>query len=158
MQEVLRITRDYLASVTKNLESMIECQVFRSATVTQMKAVFDLMPFEEVCTRSPHSIANTLREKSAKILKSRRYDSVYRSWHSFMKIWEDMNRFFCLNSGNLLSAVEVMLSQLMFKFAHTNETWTFFFVTIVVMAGNGHFQCQTPDGPVPCRIKPNTTR
>ena len=25
------------------------------------------------------------------------------------------------------------------------------------MAGNGHFQCQTPDGPVPCRIKPNTT-
>jgi hypothetical protein len=157
VQEVLRITRDYLASVTKNLESMIECQVFRSATVTQMKAVFDLMPFEEVCTRSPNSIANTLREKSAKILKSRRYDSVYRAWHSFMKIWEDMNRFFCLNSGNLLSAVEVMLSQLMFKFAHTNETWTFFFVTIVVMAGNGHFQCQTPDGPVPCRIKPNTT-
>ena len=25
------------------------------------------------------------------------------------------------------------------------------------MAGNGHFQTQTPDGPVPCRIKPNTT-
>ena len=34
---------------------------------------------------------------------------------------------------------------------------TFFFVTISVMAGNGHFQCMTPDGPVPCRIKPNTT-
>lgn len=157
IQEVLRITRDYLASVTKNLESMIECQVFRSATVTQMKAVFDLMPYDEVCTRSPHSIANTLRQKSEKISKSRRYDSVYRSWHSFMKIWEDMNRFFCLNAGNLLAAVEVMLSQLMFKFAHTNDTWTFFFVTIVVMAGNGHFQSQTPDGPVPCRIKPNTT-
>lgn len=157
IQDVLRITRDYLASVTKNLESMIECQVFRSATVTQMKAVFDLMPFDEVCTTSPHSIANTLREKNEKISKSRRYDSVYRAWHSFMKIWEDMNRFFCLNSGNLLAAVEVMLSQLMFKFAHTNETWTFFFVTIVVMAGNGHFQSQTPDGPVPCRIKPNTT-
>lgn len=25
------------------------------------------------------------------------------------------------------------------------------------MAGNGHFQSQTPDGPVPCRVKPNTT-
>jgi hypothetical protein len=25
------------------------------------------------------------------------------------------------------------------------------------MSGNGHFQCQTPDGPVPCRVKPNTT-
>ena len=34
---------------------------------------------------------------------------------------------------------------------------TFFFVTVVVMAGNGHFQCQTPDGPVPVRVKPNTT-
>lgn len=102
---------------------MIECQVFRSATVTQMKAVFDLMPFEDVCTRAPHSIANTLREKSSKISKVRRFDSMYRAWHGFMKIWEDMNRFFCLNSGNLLGAVEVMLSQLMFKFAHTNETW-----------------------------------
>lgn len=25
------------------------------------------------------------------------------------------------------------------------------------MAGNGHFQCQTPDGVVPVRVKPNTT-
>ena len=123
IQEVLRITKDYLASVVKNLESMIECQVFRSATVTQMKAVFDLMPFEEVCTRGPHSIANVLKDKSAKISKTRRYDSMYRSWHCFMKVWEEMNSYFCLNAGNLLTAVEVMLSQLMFKFAHTNETW-----------------------------------
>ncbi len=34
---------------------------------------------------------------------------------------------------------------------------TFFFVTVVVMAGNGHFQTMTPEGPVPCRVKPNTT-
>ena len=34
---------------------------------------------------------------------------------------------------------------------------TFFFVTVVVMSGNGHFQTQTADGPVPCRIKINTT-
>jgi hypothetical protein len=123
IQEVLRITKDYLASVTKNLESMIECQVFRSATVTQMKTVFDLMPFREVCTGSPHSIAKVLAEKSAKIPKLRRHDSMFRAWNCFMKVWEDMNRFFCLNSGNLLTAVEVMISQLMFKFAHTNDTW-----------------------------------
>jgi hypothetical protein len=40
-----------------------------------------------------------------------------------MKLWEDMNKFFTLNAGNLVCALEVMLSQLMFKFAHTNETW-----------------------------------
>ena len=36
-------------------------------------------------------------------------------------------------------------------------TRTFFFVTVVVMSGNGHFQSMTQDGPVPCRIKVNTT-
>jgi len=123
IQEILTITRDYLASVVKNLESMIECQVFRSATVTQMKAVFDLMPFQDVCKNSANSIAATMLEKTSKISKFRRFDSMHRAWHCFMGIWEDMNRFFCLNSGNLLTAVEVMLSQLMFKFAHTNDTW-----------------------------------
>jgi hypothetical protein len=28
---------------------------------------------------------------------------------------------------------------------------------VVVMSGNGHFQSMTQDGPVPCRIKINTT-
>jgi hypothetical protein len=123
VQDVLRVRRDYLASVTKNLESMIECQVFRSSTVTQMKAIIDLTPFEEVCTGSPHSIAATFQDKCKRVFAVRKYDTMYRSWHCFMKVWEDMNRFFSLNAGNLLCAVEVMLSQLMFKFAHTNDTW-----------------------------------
>jgi hypothetical protein len=123
VQEVLRIIKDYLASVVKNLESMIECQVFRSATVTQMKAVLDIMPFDEVCTKSPHSIAACIKEKSKRVTMGRRHDAVYRSWHAFVKVWEDMNKFFSLNSGNLVCAIEVMLSQLMFKFAHTNDTW-----------------------------------
>jgi hypothetical protein len=40
-----------------------------------------------------------------------------------MKIWEDMNKYFTLNAGNLAIALEVYLSKLMFKFAHTNDTW-----------------------------------
>lgn len=123
IQEVLRISKDYVASAVKNLESMVECQVFRSATVIQMKAICDLMSFEDVCTESTQSIQKTLREKSKRISIKRRYDSMYRSWNCFMKVWEDMNHFFSLNSGNLLGALEVMLSQLMFKFADTNETW-----------------------------------
>jgi hypothetical protein len=123
VQEVLRISKDYLASVVKNLESMVECQVFRSATVIQMKAICDLMSFEEVCTESPASIRETLQEKSKRVSKKRRYDSMYKAWNCFMKVWEDMNHFFSLNSGNLLGALEVMLAQLMFKFADTNETW-----------------------------------
>jgi len=123
IQEVLRISKDYLASIVKNLESMVECQVFRSATVVQMKAICDLMSFEEVCTESPESIRSTLHEKSKRVSKKRRYDSMYRAWNCFMKVWEDMNHFFSLNSGNLLGALEIMLAQLMFKFADTNDTW-----------------------------------
>ena len=123
VQEILRVQKDYLASSMKNLESMIECQVFRSATVTQMKAIYDLMDFDEVCTRSEHSISKTLLQKSERIFKSRKHDSMYRAWNCYMKLWEDMNKYFTLNAGNLVCAMEVMLSQLMFKFAHTNETW-----------------------------------
>lgn len=157
IQEILRVERDYLASSMKNLESMIECQVFRSATVTQMKAIHERIDFEEVCTGSEHSVRNVMRQKSQRLYHSRKHDTMFRAWNCFMRIWEDMNIYFTLNAGNLVCALEVMLSQIMSKFAHTNETWTFFFMTVVVMSGNGHFQIQTPDGPVPCRIKKNTT-
>jgi len=158
IQEVLRVVRDYLASSMKNLESMIECQVFRSATVTQMKAIHEMMDFEEACTGAgPSSIRSVLREKSQRVHRPRKHDSVFRAWNCFMRIWEEMNVYFTLNAGNLVCALEVLLSQIMSKFAHTNETWTFFFMTVVVMSGNGHFQVQTPDGPVPVRVKKNTT-
>jgi hypothetical protein len=157
IQEILRVERDYLASSMKNLESMIECQVFRSATVTQMKAIHEMIDFEEVCTGSEHSVRSVMREKSQRLFRSRKHDSMFRAWNCFMRIWEEMNIYFTLNAGNLVCALEVFLSQIMSKFAHTNETWTFFFMTVVVMSGNGHFQTQTPDGPVPCRIKKNTT-
>ena len=121
--EVIRVIKDYLASIVKNLDSMIECQVFRSATVTQMKTIVDLMDFDEVCTTSRDSIAACMRERSKRISKTRRYDSMHRAWNCYMKTWEEMNRYFSLNAGNLVCAMEVMLSQLMFKFAHTNETW-----------------------------------
>ena len=98
-------------------------QVFRSATVTQMKTIYDLMDFDEICTRSDHSIRHTLREKSQRVYKSRKYDSMYRVWNCFMKLWEDMNKYFTLNAGNLAIALEVYLSKLMFKFAHTNDSW-----------------------------------
>jgi hypothetical protein len=88
-----------------------------------MKAIIDFVDFKDVCTSSDSSIQAVLKEKSQRISKYRKHDSVYRAWHTFMKIWEEMNRYFSLNAGNLTCALEIMLSQLMFKFAHTNETW-----------------------------------
>ena len=151
------VMADYMRSTVRNLRSMITCRVFRSNTVAQMLLLHDQTEWLNVCVADKDSIRNVLNRKSRQLTIQRRADPMSRSWHLFMKLWEDMNRFFFLNAGNLVCAVEVMLSQLMFKFAHTNDTWTFFYATVLVMAGNGHFSTHTPDGPVPDRKKPNTT-
>ena len=154
---VVTVLEDYMRSTIRNLRSMITCKVFRSNTVSQMLQIHDQTDWREVCVTGEHSIRNVLRAKTGRASVKWRFSPILRTWNMFMRLWEDMNRFFFLNSGNLVCALEVLLSQLMFKFAHTNETWTFFYVTVLVMAGNGHFSTHTPDGPVPDRKKPNTT-
>ena len=154
---VVTVLSDYLRSTVRNLRSMITCQVFRSNTVSQMLMLHDQTNWMDVCVHAKDSIKNVMAAKSSHMSVLRRADPFSRSYNLFMKLWEGMNRFFFLNSGNLVCAVEVMLSQLMFKFAHTNDTWVFFYATVLVMAGNGHFSTHTQDGPVSDRKKPNTT-
>ncbi len=154
---VVTVLEDYMRSTVRNLRSMITCKVFRSNTVSQMLMLHDQTDWMDVCVHAKDSIRNVMASKSSHMTVFRRSDPFSRSYHLFMKLWEGMNRFFFLNAGNLVCAVEVMLSQLMFKFAHTNDTWVFFYATVLVMAGNGHFSTHTQDGPVPDRKKPNTT-
>ena len=149
--------KDYLRSSVRNLRSSIYCHVFRSRTVEQMLELHNETCWREVCITGKDSIRSVLRKKGERVSLVLRHNRFLRTWTCFMTLWEDMNRFFFLNAGNLVCAVEVMISQLMFKFAHTNDTWVFFYATVLVMAGNGHFSTHTPDGPMPDRKKPNTT-
>jgi hypothetical protein len=155
LQGVIKIRADYLVSAVKNLESMIESGVFRSNTVTQMLQITRLMDYASVCTGHTRSISAVIADKSFRVPRPRKYDPFFRAWDTHSKLWEEMNKYFHLNSGNLCGAVEVMISELMFKFAHTNRSWTFFYATVIFEGGNGHFSVHTPDGPLPDRKKVN---
>jgi hypothetical protein len=123
VQEIIRIKRDYLDSMVKNLESMIVSGVFRSNTVSQMLHITKLVDYRSVCRDHPQSIHAVICEKSGKVPKVRRHDPFFRAWDAFTKVMEDANRFFHLNAGNLCGMVELLIAQLFFKFAHTNDTW-----------------------------------
>ena len=121
---VARMYENYLGDVIQKLYDSISAGVFRSDTVTQMLMIHNLLDFDEVCSTGRNSIASIMRERSEKIKSTRKYDGMYRAWHVMLDVWQQINdESFLLNSGNLICAIEVLLSQLMFKFAGTNETW-----------------------------------
>ena len=158
VQEAVTVILDYLKCTIQTLDSMVESQVFRSNTVLQMQMIHKHLDFKSVCTTDKDSIRVLMQARRTRDPRLRGYDPLYGAWSLFVKLWEDMNEFFFLNAGNLVCAIEVLLAQFMFKFApNTNKTWTFFYVTVLVMSGNGHFMTHTPEGPVPDRKKPNTT-
>lgn len=114
----------YLGDVMQKLFDSIQAGVFRSDTVSHMLNLHSLVDFDDVCSKDENSIAAVMARKSKKIRKERRYDGMYCAWHAFLEIWEEANNTsFLLNAGNLICAIELLLSQLMFKFAGTNESW-----------------------------------
>ncbi len=114
----------YLGDVMQKLYDSIQAGVFRSDTVSHMLNIHNLIVFEDVCTKEKNSIASIITERAKKIQKVRRYDSMYRGWYVFLDVWEQINNSsFLLNAGNLICVIEILISQLMFKFAGTNDTW-----------------------------------
>jgi hypothetical protein len=112
---------NYLGDILQKLHDSISAGVFRSDTVTQMLMIHTLLDYDEI---SKNSIAVIMRTRSERIKPTRQYDSMYRAWYVFLDVWQQLNDgSFLLNAGNLVCAIEVLLSQLMFKFAGTNETW-----------------------------------
>ena len=153
VDNIIRSMDNYVAGCVQTLKSMIMAGTFRSDTIRHKLDIVNSINFKDVCV----SIRATVKENRAQMPLCRRYDSFHTIWHSFMKSWEKMNSYFSLNSANLVCAFEVMVSQLMHMFGDTNKTWTFFFATILVMSGNGHFQIHTKEGVVMDTRKPNTT-
>jgi hypothetical protein len=115
---------NYLGDSMQKLFDSIQAGVFRSDTISHMLQLHNLVDYEEICSQGENSIAAVMRERSKKIPKNRKYDGMYRAWHLFLDIWEEANNTsFLLNAGNLICAIELLISQLMFKFAGTNDSW-----------------------------------
>lgn len=73
------------------------------------------------------------------------------------KLWEVLNCDLRLNSGNLAFVIKIFHSQIMYRFGVCNSTWARFFMTVVVMAGYGHYEITDKNGIHKDARKPNTT-
>ena len=154
---VVDMWEQYLVSFPETISSAIRGNMFRSKLIVQMLDICDTMQWEEACCKSESSIQATIKRLSHQMPSRRKHISFARSVKAFWRTWEDANQNLALNSGNLVFVIESMVSQLLYKFGSTNETWVNFFATIMVMSGYGHFLMNSPTGVVPDTRKPNTT-
>jgi hypothetical protein len=81
------------------------------------------MDFQEVCVTGEHSIQKRMREKAKTTSEHRGYDAFYTAWFAFTDTFREINSSFYLNAINLMCMIEMMISQLLFKFGGTNDTW-----------------------------------
>lgn len=148
----------YVTGAIFNLRGMVSGGGFRSKTIEQMLFICDTMEMSEVCVESDRSIRNRLLRYKARVSPMRRYDRMDCALGSLLDTFEEVNQSFYLNSANLSLLFEMMISQLLYGFGGLNDTWTFFFATIMVMAGNGHYKTSAQHGGVITdNRKPNGT-
>jgi hypothetical protein len=157
MRDSVQSLENYVLSTIQSLEGMVKAGVFRSKTISQMQEICEIMDFADVCVTGEHSIRKQVKLRSSKISPDRGYDYVYVAWDSFANFFSTMNHSLRLNPANLVCAVQMLVTRLLHKFGGTNDTWTYFFITMMIMSGNGHFEMNGLKGPVTDRRKPNTT-
>jgi hypothetical protein len=148
----------YVIGAIFNLRGMVSGGGFRSKTVEQMLFICDTMNIKEVCFQSDRSISSRLHRFRCKVASNRRYDRMDTVLGALLDTFEEINQSFYLNSANLALLFEMMISQLLYGFGGLNDTWTYFFAMIIVMAGNGHYKMTVSGGPVISdNRKPNGT-
>jgi hypothetical protein len=148
----------YVTGAIFNLRGMVSGGGFRSKTIEQMLFICDTMNMKEICFLSERSIHARLQQFKAKVPPNRRYDRTDSVLGGLMDTFEEVNQSFYLNSANLALLFEMMISQLLYNFGGLNDTWTYFFAMIMVMAGNGHYKMAVSGGPVIAdNRKPNGT-
>lgn len=155
--DAIKSLHRYVNSASQSLNGTTKAGGFHSKTITQMQEICETMDFLDVCCTGEHSIKKRVKDKAGFISPFRGYDSMYVAWHAFIETFREINACFHLNSINLTCAIEILVSMMLFKFGGQNDTWTYFFTTVMIMAGNGHFQTRGPAGPMTDRRKPNTT-
>jgi len=157
MDDSVRSLENYVLSTIQSLEGMVKAGCFRSKTIAQMQEICEIMDFADVCVTGDHSIHKQVKSRACRVSQDRGYDYVYVAWDSFANFFSTINHSFRLNPANLVCAVQMLVTRLLHKFGGTNDTWTYFFITMMIMSGNGHFEMNGLKGPVTDRRKPNTT-
>jgi len=157
IDDVRIVFEKYILGCIQNSQCMIQNGSLSSLTMEQAYAISERMEFEKVCTDGPNSIKGIIQGVSGNISTQQIFDPYIRTLKTFWRIWEKINADFSMNSGNLVFLIELMISQLMYRFGDCNESWTHFFMAILIMSGNGHFEITGKDGKRRDSRKPNTT-
>ena len=121
--EMVDTWHNFVHSSVYTLQSMLRNGVFNSKTLLDMLNLLELVKWREACTDGEDSISATLREFSAQTPALRKHDGFATCLKAFWRVWEYVNSFYYMNSPNLIFAIELMVSQLMFRFGDSNESW-----------------------------------
>lgn len=158
VKEMVSNMEKYVTGAIYNIRGMISGGVFRSKTIEQMLFICDTMNMAEVCSGSGSSIQKRLSRFNERVSAERGYDRMDCALGALFDAFEEINRSFYLNPANLALLFELMVSQLLYSFGGLNDTWTFFFAMIMVMAGTGHYRTTAQNGGVIAdNRKPNGT-
>lgn len=154
--DMVKALDNYIMGVICNLHGMVDGGGFRSKTISQMRFICETMDFGEVCKFSESSISRRVEFLRVRGSVSRRYDCMDSVFGALLNTFQEINRSFYLNSANLVTLLEIMISKVLFGFGGLNDTWTFFFTTLMIMSGNGHFKAMCPGGVIQDNRKPNS--
>jgi hypothetical protein len=147
---------NYVTGVVYNHNAGVDGGWFRSKAVTQMGFIFQTLNFDEVCISGESSICKRVLRKSAKCPSDARYSRINRVLNAYLWTFTEMNSSLFLNAANLAILEELGVSHVLHMFGGTNKSWIYFFFTIMLMSGYGHFKMAVEGGFAPDRRKPNS--
>jgi len=124
--EMVQTWQDYVHSSVYTLKSMLRNGVFNSKTLVDSLNILELVDWPAACTDGDDSIRATVQEFSAQTPALRKHDGFAVCLKAFWRVWEYVNSFYYMNSPNLIFAIELMVSQLMYRFGDSNESWSRF--------------------------------
>lgn len=125
----------YLRSVVLHHQGSVECNVFRSARITQAMQIVQKLDWDPIAHTGDSSLLDAMHKVRAKISVHKRHDRYQVANEMFWRTWETLNHSFKMNSSNLAFLIEMMTSQIFWMMGEHNETWAAYFQGIQIKSG-----------------------
>jgi hypothetical protein len=114
----------YLASCVESHRGMILSGAYRSTRIQQALHIVERMPSSPLHAAEMRPVISRM---TTRVPESIRHDTYMRASCIFMNLFEDINRDFVLNSGNLECMMEMLVSSLSWLVGSHNTTFKWFF-------------------------------
>lgn len=167
----------YLRSVVLHHQGSVECNVFRSARISQAMQIVQKLDWDSIAYKGESSLLEAMQKIRSKMSVHKRHDRYEVANEMFWRTWETLNHSFKMNSSNLAFLIEMMTSQIFWMMGEHNSTWAAYFQGIQIKSGmlffwyvyvymqtntnnipgNGHFKLTTKDGIIDDHRKPNSS-